>query len=110
MLCVCACVRAYVHVCDIYIHVGLIRTEAELKEAIKVLLPESGYILCPGIPVEMYKNCLEVVRFHSKVHCSLEPPFEHYEATSCLLWHRPPYKKTLQCHPMHNSCTSCKKV
>ena len=106
-VCVCPCM---VQCINVYIIVGLIRTEEELKEAINVLLPESGYILCPGIPVEMYKDCLEVVRFHSKeVHCFLESPFEHYEAVSCLLWHGPPYKKILQCHPVHDSCTSCKK-
>ena len=106
------CIHACIVQCiNVYIIVGLIRTEEELKEAINVLLPESGYILCPGIPVELYKDCVEVVRFHSKVvHCFLEPPFERYEAVSCLLWHRPPYKKMLHCHPIHNSCTSCKKV
>ena len=106
-MCVC------VYICDVYMcmYTGLIRSEVELKEAISILLPESGYVLCPGIPAELYKNCLEVVRFHSKeVHCFLEPPFERYEAIYCLLWHRPPYRKMLQCHPMHNSCTSCKKV
>ena len=111
-----ACMRVCVYPCmvqciNVYIIVGLIRTEEELKEAINVLLPESGYILCPGIPVEMYEDCLEVMRFHSKeVHCFLESPFERYEAVSCLLWHRPPYNNMLQCHPMHDSCTSCKKV
>lgn len=89
----------------------MIRTDAELLEAVNVLLPESGYVLCPGIPMELYSDCVEVVRFHSKeVRCFLEPTCERYEATGCLLWHKPPYKKMLQCHPMHDSCTSCKKV
>ena len=67
------------HTC---IRIGLIRTEAELKEAVSILLPELGYVLCPGIPVEMYKDCLEVVRFHSReVQCLLEVPYERCEAT-----------------------------
>ena len=71
-----------------------------------VLLPES----CPGIPVELYKDCVEVQFYTKEVHCFLEPPFERYEAMSCLLWHRPPYKKMFHCHPIHNSCISCKEV
>ena len=45
---------------------GMIRADAELLEAVHVLLPESGYVLCPGIPVDLYRYCWQVVRFHSK--------------------------------------------
>ena len=61
-MCVCvhACVCVCVYICDVYMcmYTGLIRSEVELKEAISILLPESGYVLCPGIPAELYKNCL----------------------------------------------------
>ena len=52
-VCVCVCVCGIVHEC-VHNIVGLITIE-------EVLLAESGYILCPGIQVEMYKDCLEVV-------------------------------------------------
>ena len=83
----------------------------EFVEAVKVLLPESGYVFCPGISVVAYRDFFEVLHYHSKeIHCILEPPIERYEATDCLLWHEPAYQKTNLCHPIHDSCSSCKKV
>lgn len=94
-----------------YLHIGCIASEDQFVEVLNTLLPESGYVYCPGISVEAYRDYFEVVRYHSKeVRCILEPPIECYEAAKCLLWHKPSYKKTAYCHPMHNSCNACKKV
>ena len=80
--------------------IGLVTNDTEFVEAENMLLPGSGYVFCPGISVAAYRDVFKVLHYHSKeVHCILEAPFEWYEATYCLLWHKAAYQRTNLCHP-----------
>ena len=41
-------------------------SDHEFAEIVRMLLPESGYVYCPGISVVAYRDFFEVLHYHSK--------------------------------------------
>lgn len=35
---------------------GVIHTDEEFRSALSLVLPDSGYVLCPGIPIDKYED------------------------------------------------------
>ena len=49
---------------------GFVNSSEEFVEAVSTVLPQSGYVYCPGISVVAYKDYFEILHFHSyKVKC-----------------------------------------
>ena len=44
----------------------MISSDDDFVEAVKTILPESGYVFCPGILVVAYRDFFEVLHYHSK--------------------------------------------
>ena len=42
---------------------GLVTSDHEFVEVVRMLLPESGYVYCPGISVVAYRDFFEVLHY-----------------------------------------------
>ena len=52
--------------CVLYAFLGVVHTDEELRSALSLILPDSGYVICPGIPVDRYEDCFAVLHCHTK--------------------------------------------
>ena len=75
------------------------------------MVPGSGFVCCPGLPCEAYKDCYTVIRYHSNVLNVITQPVDRYESKNCSLWHQPPRWSGLKDRvELKDTCTNCKKV
>ena len=88
----------------------MIHTEEEFRSKLSLILPECGYVICPGIPVQKYEECFSVLHHHTKGVQVLDRPIKRYEADLCLRWHKPSNLKNPVGHDVHDVCVNCKKV
>lgn len=78
--------------------------------AVSLILLSTGFVLCPGFPLEGYIDWYEVIRFHMKgVHIITEP-VQCYEAEGCLMWHKPSNREVKVGEALWDVCNNCKKV
>ena len=94
---------------DLTYLIGFIEWESA-EATINQILPRSGNVLCPGFPVDGYRDRFNVIRFHMRGVRVIKDPVERYESENCLVWHIPSNQKTKVCHTLHNVCDNCKKV
>ena len=120
-VCECACACVCMHVCGaftlnpvtsrvLYAFLGVIHTDEELRSALSLILPDSGYVICPGIPVDRYEDCFAVLHCHTKGVQVLQFPVKRYEAETCMRWHKPSNLRYPVGHYLHDVCANCKKV
>jgi len=72
---------------------------------VKQLLPESGYVICPGIV-----NYPSEVRFKNKHLHEWGEPFNRLDLDNCEIWHIPNNNKQLASSPLYNACKPCKQL
>lgn len=90
---------------------GVFKTDDELDDLVRKLVPGSGFVCCPGLPCDAYKDCYEVIRYHSNVLNIITLPTERYESKDCCLWHKAPRWSTFKDKvDLKDTCTNCKKV
>lgn len=89
---------------------GLIDSVAAFQGAVSLILPSTGFVLCPGFPLEGYNDRYKVVRFHMKGVHVMSEPIQRYEAEDCLLWHKPSNREQKVGDALRDVCTNCKKV
>ena len=82
----------------------------EFRSALLHISPDSGYVICPGIPSDKYEDCFAVLRCHTKGVQILQHPIKRYEAETCTRWHKPSNLRYPVGHHLHNVCVNCKKV
>ena len=92
------------------LHVGVVQTDDEFHLDLSFILPNSGFLLCPGIPVEKYEDGFAVLYTHTKGVQVLQHPVKRFEAEACVRWHKPSNMKTSVGHCLHDICKSCVKM
>ena len=92
------------------IFAGLIDSVTAFQCAVSIIVPCTGFVLCPGFPLEGYNDRYNVIRFHMKgVHIITEP-VQRYEAEGCLMWHKPSNRELKVGDALRDVCSNCKKV
>ena len=79
----------------------------EITTQLNTLLPNSKFILCPGIR-EYGKEFGESIRFQSKNLRVWTHPHQRHDSNQCLLWHKPSNFQLSVDSPLYGLCTNCK--
>ena len=88
---------------------GSIHSNDEFNSVVRMLLPDSGYVLCPGLCASDYEDKQSVIRFQSSEVHIIREPIVRYESNQCILWHNPSNRQLNLLHKLH-VCNECKKV
>jgi len=83
---------------------GSVKSE-EFLSCLRHLLPDSGYVICPGI-----SSYPSGIRFKTKHLHEWGEPFNHLDSDTCELWHIPNNSKQMPSSVLYNACKSCKQL
>ncbi len=90
--------------------IGVVQTDEDFRSAVSIILPDSGYARCPGLPTVEYEDVFSVVHHHTKGVHVIEAPIKRYESDFCVRWHKPSNGKNRVGTSLHDVCANCKKV
>jgi len=75
----------------------MVFTEQDFIELCNNLLQSKGFVFCPGIGYQHYKdNYYSVIRFHKNDIKFATCPFQHVDVVGCSLWYKLPKNATMQ--------------
>ena len=78
---------------------------ADFLSYLRSLLPDSGYVICPGI-----SNYPFNLRFKTKHLHEWGEPFNRLDSDTCELWRVPNNSRQLPSNELYNVCKSCKQL
>jgi len=78
---------------------------AKFLSYLRSLLPDPGYVICPGI-----SNYPFNLRFKSKHLHEWGEPLNRLDSDTCELWHVPNNSRQLPSSELYNVCKSCKQL
>ena len=92
---------------------GVVKTDDELDDLVRKLAPGSGFVYCPGVLCDAYKDFYKVIRYHSNVlkFYVITLPTEQYESKDCCLWHKAHQWSVFKAKvDLKDICTNCKNI
>ena len=74
-----------------------------IKAFLKTMKPDSGFVICPGLPSREYPPPAKRLKVSSE-------PLEYRRHENCLIWHVPKNRKLRPSNAEYNMCTPCKRL